>query len=391
MSISSSALESALVASIRPRLHPALLPLFDQHNACLPALEKTCQKILTLAGGMTGADRLAQLVSRDPSLTCKVLQVSNSIAYSPQQVITSVPHAVAWLGLDTVRSIVSAAQLVEDLDEWPDRKRIVSAVIAQALVAAVHANDLGMAIEYPSPSQLFSCALLYSIGDLAVANQAPELYRSLRNITAGGRTQAARVMAETELLGVPKHRLAQALVQLWALRVGGKVYGVGDRIQIAGYRGVVLDHDVFATKLLEIGPGQSAHLYTGRVAVFPNSLLFTNALIKENPTQEFGLYTLVVPIATDEYWPKAEQVLLDAARVECAPFMQEAAFQMKLLEQTNLLEAPSPEPRITIQLPEAGKMQFVLRFPAPDRGRSRVEQAILRRYLLESTKLTIDR
>lgn len=217
MSISSSAPESALVASIRPRLHPALSPLFDQHNACLPALEKTCQKILTLAGGMTGADRLAQLVSRDPSLTCKVLQVSNSIAYSPQQVITSVPHAVAWLGLDTVRSIVSAAQLVEHLDEWPDRKRIVSAVIAQALVAAVHANDLGMAIEYPSPSQLFSCALLYSIGDLAIANQAPDLYRSLRNIPVMGRTQAARVMEETELLGVPKHRLAHALAQLWAL------------------------------------------------------------------------------------------------------------------------------------------------------------------------------
>lgn len=55
--------------------------------------------------------------------------------------------------------------------------------------------------------------------------------------------------------------------------------------------------------------------------------------------------------------------------------------QLKLLEQRNLLEAPSPEPRITIQLPEAGKMHLVLRFPAPDRGRSRVEQAILRRYL----------
>jgi small-conductance mechanosensitive channel len=179
------------------------------------------------------------------------------------------------------------------------------------------------------------------------------------------------------------------LILCWsgaALRVGGKVYGVGDRIQIAGHRGVVLDHDVFATKLLEIGPGQSAHLYTGRVTVFPNSLLFTNALIKENPAQQFGLYTLVVPLATDAQWLMAEQALLDAARTECAPFMEEAGLQMKLLEQTNLLEAPSPEPRITIQLPEAGKMQFVLRFPAPDRGRSRVEQAILRRYLLEMTK-----
>ena len=171
-----------------------------------------------------------------------------------------------------------------------------------------------------------------------------------------------------------------------ALRVGGKVYGVGDRIQIAGHRGVVLDHDMFATKLLEIGPGQSSHLYTGRVTVFPNSLLFTNALVKENPGQEFGLYTLVVPLRSEDEWQRAEQALLGAAKAECGPFMEEAARQMKLLEQANLLEAPSPDPRITIQLPEPGKIQLVLRFPAPDRGRSRVEQAILRRYLVEMTQ-----
>lgn len=172
-----------------------------------------------------------------------------------------------------------------------------------------------------------------------------------------------------------------------ALRVGGKVYGVGDRIQIAGHRGVVLDHDMFATKLLEIGPGQSSHLYTGRVTVFPNSLLFTNALVKENPGQEYGLYTLVVPLRSEGEWQRAEQALLGAAKAECGPFMEEAARQMKLLEQANLLEAPSPEPRITIQLPEPGKIQLVLRFPAPDRGRSRVEQAILRRYLVEMTQV----
>ncbi len=216
-SASTSASESTPAASIRPRLHSALQPLFNQSNPCLPALEKTCQKILSLAGGMTGADRLAQLVSRDPGLTCKVLQVSNSIAYSPQQVITSVPHAVTWLGLDTVRSIVTAAQLVEQLHQWPDRQRIVSGVIARSLVAAVHANELGMAIDYPSPSQLFSCALLYSIGDLAVANQAPDLYHSLRTIPFSARTPAARIIEETDLLGVPKHRLAQALAQLWML------------------------------------------------------------------------------------------------------------------------------------------------------------------------------
>ena len=174
------------------------------------------------------------------------------------------------------------------------------------------------------------------------------------------------------------------LILCWsgaALRVGGKVYSVGDRIQIAGHRGVVLDHDIFATKLLEIGPGQASHLYTGRVTVFPNSLLFSNALVKENPGQEYGLYLLVIPLRENDDWREAERHLLDAAKAECSSFMEEAGRHMKLLEQTTLLEAPSPEPRITIQLAETGRIQLVLRFPAPDRGRSRIEQAILRRYL----------
>jgi len=178
------------------------------------------------------------------------------------------------------------------------------------------------------------------------------------------------------------------LILCWsgaALRVGGKVYTVGDRVQIAGYRGVVLDHDIFATRLLEIGPGQTAHLYTGRMISFPNSLLLSNALVKENPAQAYGLYTLTIPLKTNEQWGQAEHTLLQAAKTECAPFMEEATRHMKLLEQTNLLEAPSPEPRITIQLLEPDKIQLVLRFPAPDRGRSRVEQAIVRRYLAETT------
>ena len=181
------------------------------------------------------------------------------------------------------------------------------------------------------------------------------------------------------------------LILCWsgaALRVGGKIYSVGDRIQIAGHRGVVLDHDIFATRLLEIGPGQASHLYTGRVTVFPNSLLFANALVKENPGQEYGLYILSIPLKDNEDWRVAEQHLLDAAKAECSSFMNEASRQMKLLEQATLLEAPSPEPRITIQVIETGHIQLVLRFPAPDRGRSRIEQAILRRYLTAAAPAT---
>lgn len=117
------------------------------------------------------------------------------------------------------------------------------------------------------------------------------------------------------------------------------------------------------------------------MTVFPNSLLFSNPLVKENPNQEYGLYILVIPLRDQDNWRDTERHLLDAAKAEYSSFMGEASRQMKLLERVNLLEAPSPEPRVTIQVIETGHIQLVLRFPAPDRGRSRIEQAILRRYL----------
>ena len=77
----------------------------------------------------------------------------------------------------------------------------------------------------------------------------------------------------------------------------------------------------------------------------------------------------------------AERQLLDAAKAECSSIMEEAGWHMKLLEQANLLDAPSLKPRVTLQLSETGHINLVLRVPAPDRGRSRIEPAILRRYL----------
>ena len=47
------------------------------------------------------------------------------------------------------------------------------------------------------------------------------------------------------------------------VRAASKSYAVGDRIEIAGKRGDVVDQNLFTTTLVEIGPGQSSHQYTG--------------------------------------------------------------------------------------------------------------------------------
>ena len=140
-----------------------LRPLFDPQANSIPALRATCQKILNISGDTSSPDSLAQVVSRDPGLTCKVLQIANGIAYSPQHTITSVTHAVSWLGLDTVRTLVATVQLLEN---HSDRQPVLSRLIAKALFAATHASELGVAMNYPQPGQLFSAALLFSFADL---------------------------------------------------------------------------------------------------------------------------------------------------------------------------------------------------------------------------------
>ena len=217
MSSSNASTESTLIDSIRPRLHETLRPLLDESNPCLPILESTCQHILNHIGAHSSAESLAQVISRDHGLTCKVLQVANSIAYSPQQTIVSVPHAVSWLGLDTVRSLVAAAHLVEQLQHWPARQHELQTLIAKSLVSATYASELGAAIKYAQPGQLFTATLLYSIGDLAIAYQAPDLFQALQTMAKRAKQPAECLLHETDLIGVPRKTFAQALAQLWKL------------------------------------------------------------------------------------------------------------------------------------------------------------------------------
>jgi len=165
------------------------------------------------------------------------------------------------------------------------------------------------------------------------------------------------------------------------LRIGANAYSLGDRIEIAGLRGNVLDQTLLATTVLEIGPGAMSNQYTGRAAVFPNSLLLSHPLINETYMKEYIVHVITIPLTTEEDWPTAERVLLEAARAECAPFMAEAQRHMKQLEEKNWLDTPSVEPRVTLRLPEPGHINLLLRVPSPAHRTSRVEQAILRRFL----------
>jgi small-conductance mechanosensitive channel len=169
------------------------------------------------------------------------------------------------------------------------------------------------------------------------------------------------------------------------LRAGSNAYTMGDRIEISGTRGNVIDQNLLATTLLEIGPGHNSSQYTGRAVVFPNSLLLSHPLINETYMKEYVVQVLTIPLAMEDDWQAAESLLLEIAMSECGPFMEEARIHMKQLEGKAWLDAPSVEPRVSIHLPEPGRIDLLLRVPSPAHRTSRLEQAILRRFLVGFT------
>ncbi len=172
------------------------------------------------------------------------------------------------------------------------------------------------------------------------------------------------------------------------LRAGSNAYTLGDRIEISGTRGNVIDQNLLATTVLEIGPGHSSSQYTGRAVVFPNSLLLAHPVINETFMKVYVVQVLTIPLTMEDDWQAAEKLLLEIAMSECVPFMEEARVHMKQLEGKAWLDAPSVEPRVSLHVPEPGHIDLLLRIPSPAHRTSRLEQAILRRFLLAFTGKT---
>jgi small-conductance mechanosensitive channel len=166
-------------------------------------------------------------------------------------------------------------------------------------------------------------------------------------------------------------------------RTSYKYIDVGDRIEIGAIRGDVIDQNMMGITLLEIGPNERTHQYTGLSVFVPNSLFLSAPVKNENfMWKDYVFHLVTVPIPAEANWSVAEKALLQAATEVCAPYLSKAREAMSTQAMKQSLEEPTIEPRVQIQIVEPDTYQLVLRLPVPSRKRGRIEQQITRRYLL---------
>lgn len=161
------------------------------------------------------------------------------------------------------------------------------------------------------------------------------------------------------------------------LKTGARSFDIGDRIQVKDFRGDVIDQNLLATTILEVGPGKLNHQRTGRMIVLPNSLFVSEPVVNESFTHDFVIHAFTVPFLREDNWRAAQEALLAAATKHCAHNLEIIRRHMHRISVQRGLEVPAVDPRVTLQFPDAEEVHLIVRVPAKAAQKSFIEQSIL--------------
>ena len=185
-----------------------------QHKKDFPAISSTLTEINRLTGddATASADKLANVILRDLSLTRKLLTMANSSFYgSRASEVTSVSQAVVLLGVQQVRMVASSLTLFGHLrgDSMTLRDSMT-----RSFMAGLIARHLAQRARLRGAEEAFIAALCQNLGEnLAIYYFADEHEIIRQRIAAG----ATRREAAEDVLGVTFAALGAATAEIWSL------------------------------------------------------------------------------------------------------------------------------------------------------------------------------
>jgi small-conductance mechanosensitive channel len=157
---------------------------------------------------------------------------------------------------------------------------------------------------------------------------------------------------------------------------------VGDRVQVAGVIGEVVDIGLVRFHLMELsstGGGSP----TGRVVAFSNSLVFQPAsgLFKQIPGTNFVWHEITLTLAPDTDYQIVEERLLGVVEAVFADYREEMERQRRQMERT-LAGTPVSElrPRSRLRFTQAG-LEAVIGFPVDLQHAAEIDDRVTRELL----------
>lgn len=177
--------------------------------------------------------------------------------------------------------------------------------------------------------------------------------------------------------------LADVLENLagWAFIVVRRPFKVGDRIEIEGRSGDVVDVRVFRFTMLEIGGWVDADQSTGRLIHVPNGKVFSEQLTNFTEGFPYIWDEIGVLVTFESDWRRAEE-MVRAAMAEHAPNTTDGTVARAIREAAHhyLIRYTHLDPNVYIAVKDSGVMVYG-RYLVPARQRRHISDRLWRAIL----------
>jgi len=160
----------------------------------------------------------------------------------------------------------------------------------------------------------------------------------------------------------------------------GNLYHVGDRIEIGGETGDVMDIGVMNTTMMELRGWIESDQATGRITSIPNGKVITTQVHNYTKDHSFLWDEIMIPITYSSNWKKAKQVMLEIVTRETAEIVKEAEAEIEKIGETYYLPRRMVEPAVYLTPTDnwiSFHVRYVTRVKERRAFRTRISEMIL--------------
>ena len=212
----SSTLRKSL--ALRDMLHSSRLAGLVGKISKLPSTPEVYDQLVDeLSSEDSNASSIGEIVSKDPAMTAKVLQIVNSAVFGLSRTVSAPAHAVGILGAETIKALVLSVGVFSEYDKLKIPGFSATTISQHSLAVAELAATIAR-LEGASQDDVncaFTAGLLHDIGKLILAHEVPTEYaRVLEMHDSDG---IAISDAEFEVFGASHPAVGAYLFSLWGL------------------------------------------------------------------------------------------------------------------------------------------------------------------------------
>lgn len=190
----------------------------------------------------------------------------------------------------------------------------------------------------------------------------------------------------TTYLGLVSAGIAIALSDLlknmagWLYILTRRPFRVGDRIEVAGSKGDVIDVRLFRFSLMEIGNWVHADQSTGRMIHVPNGVVFTSSVANYTEGFAFIWHEIPVLVTFESNWEKGERILLELLRANTVDVQSHVGRRLRETARQYQIKIGTLTPIVYVTVQDSGVL-LTGRFLVAARERRGAEQRVWRALL----------